>query len=106
MRESLGIFPISRVANIHLSESALLQAAVIPAHLCGNVFRPTEYNKTLRHNGWYPTAFDSVRGIFSALSSRSVAKKAIACESSGFGMSFLCSKKVEIMHRGLAVLSD
>lgn len=62
--------------------------------------------KSLQHVGWYRASFDSVRCIFSELSSSSVVKNAVACTRSGFGMSFFCPKTAEIIHHSFEVLPD
>lgn len=60
--------------------------------------------KIYRRIGWHWAAFDTVRHTFPKFSSSAVAKTAIACANSGFGMSIFSSKKVKIMHCGFMVL--
>lgn len=95
---------IYRVAKKHWSLSAFLQAAIIPARHCAYVFLSMGDTETIQRIGCFRAAFKSVRGIFPELSSRIVAKKAITCDRSGFGMSSFFAKKVEIMHRGFTVM--
>lgn len=71
-------------------------------HAC--VFLSTENVVTLRSIGWYRAALSYEQDIFSELSCRVLAWKAIGCEGSGFGISFFSAKKAELTHRDFAVL--
>lgn len=97
-------FLASRVDNKHSFLAASLRAAMIPARHHAYVFLTSVNVETLRRIGRYRAAFDSVRGIFSKLSSIAMVEKAIACASSCFEMFFFSPKNAELMNRGLAVL--
>lgn len=77
---------------------------MIPSLHRSYVFLSAEDVEMLRRIGWYRGAVDTVRGIFPELSSSFVAKIAIARASSVCGIVFFCAKKVDLMHRGFAVL--
>lgn len=91
-------FFILSVANIHSSLSAFHQATMIPARHLAYVFIKIGDVKTLRRVGCYRTAFNSVLAFFPKLSSSTMGKKAVACVSSGFGMSLFSPKKWDLMN--------
>lgn len=99
-------FSVSRVANKDLYIFAFLQAAMMSARLLAYVFLSKKDIETLRCIYWNCAAFDSVRSNFPELSSCSVAKKAIPCVSSGFGVFSFIANKVELIHCVFAVLFD
>lgn len=92
------------VADNHMSVNVFLQATMMSTCLQAYVFIPMDEAGPLRSIGWYCAASNSVWGIFSGLSSSSVAEKAIAWASSVIVMSFFNSMKAKIMHRVFAVL--
>lgn len=90
----------------HLSVSEFLQAATISARQRMYVFLKSEKVEKLGRTGWHRSEFNSVRDIFSELSSSILAKKAIAYTSSGLFISSFSTIKAEFMHRGFAVVPD
>lgn len=97
-------FSVSCVRNKHLYLSSFLQVAMIPARRLTCVFLSMKDVKTLPCIGCCRAAFDSVRSVIHELSGSSVAKKATACASLGFGMFLFCSKKAEVMQWVFVVL--
>lgn len=93
-----------RVANMQLSVSLFLQTAIVPASLRVYVFLLMKVVETPRRISRYRAASASVKSIFPELLSISMAKKAIACLSSCFGMTLFNTKSAEIMDRGFAVM--
>lgn len=95
---------VLRVGVKHLSVSALLLPAMMPAFHRAYAFLSMDDVETSRGIGCYRAVFDSVGGSFSALSRRDVIKKAITCTSSGFRKSFLSTKNSKPRRRSFAVL--
>lgn len=97
-------FSVLRVAIKHTSVSASLLAFVAPANLQTYASLSTKDVETSRRINCYCSAFDSLRGIFTELSSNVVAKKAIGSASSGFRVYRFCAKKAELMDRDFETL--